>query len=248
MSFRLLPVLNQMAEIYALPRNQERFEKYLYLLQGPQKEDLVFPIAGFNPMGKELASSKLDDLIAISAEEVVKKTLLQVDHRTPDTFEVAINLVDDVEGSWSEKASTDFRNRFEIGPMVKRNFCVVYVWTSEVISERLLKNRTLEAVHRTIHFLDHGHPKTLEACLRQEIRAYRISETEKAIDPSPFKVLEEFFNTHKRSEDYALKFNFFYGDQASSLLGYKAFGISSVTGLDWAKALAQSQSSNTPYL
>ncbi|WP_235299376.1 hypothetical protein [Portibacter marinus] len=112
MKFILLKVLDQVLELYKLPGNRERFEKYLYLLQGANKNDMLLPIAGFNPMGKELALNKLKQLIALEAEELVSQCLREINLKLKDTsdrtIQVAINLVDDVEGAWSPYAVTDY--------------------------------------------------------------------------------------------------------------------------------------------
>ena len=53
MSFELLPIIDKMLDFYQNPRNSDRFQVYLKMLQGDTKGDLVLPIGGFNPMAKE---------------------------------------------------------------------------------------------------------------------------------------------------------------------------------------------------
>ncbi|MEZ5043417.1 MAG: hypothetical protein R2828_26205 [Saprospiraceae bacterium] len=75
MKFELLKVLDNILDLYKLPRNKERFDKYLYLLQGANKDEMILPIAAFNPMGKELALTKVEALLALDAEILVEKYL-----------------------------------------------------------------------------------------------------------------------------------------------------------------------------
>jgi len=63
MIFEALKVLHKIKQLYELPRTKKRFDKYLLLLQGPEKKEMILPIASFNPMGKELAMEKLNRLI-----------------------------------------------------------------------------------------------------------------------------------------------------------------------------------------
>lgn len=173
MKFELLKVLDKILELYKLPRNKARFDKYLHLLQGANGNEMILPIAGFNPMGKNLALNKVEALLALDAETLIEKYLKQINSELKGScervFKVAINLIDDVEGSWSNYAVTDYKNKFEFDALIKRNFCTPIFWTSESISEEKIIYRTKEYLHRTIYWIDKGRPERLFDCFEQEV-------------------------------------------------------------------------------
>ena len=82
MIFKLRPILDEMEKIYLMPRNRKRFEAYLLLLQGESKDDMLLPIAGYNPMGKELALNKLRALKALKAEGIIAEKLQAINKLT----------------------------------------------------------------------------------------------------------------------------------------------------------------------
>ncbi len=75
MNFELLPILNLMLNFYEKPRDFDRFQTYLALLQGDTKGDLVLPISGFNPMAKAHVLDKLREFKALDAEKIMSETL-----------------------------------------------------------------------------------------------------------------------------------------------------------------------------
>jgi hypothetical protein len=75
MKFELLPTIELMIDLYERPRTFERFQEYLKILQGKEKDDLEIPIVGFNPMAKEHVLDKLRELEQLGAENVIKETL-----------------------------------------------------------------------------------------------------------------------------------------------------------------------------
>ena len=56
--------IDQMKSLYLIPRGKKRFEKYLMMLQGEKKEEMILPISGFNPMRNELV-----ELLKLEAEK-----------------------------------------------------------------------------------------------------------------------------------------------------------------------------------
>ena len=78
MQFTLLPILSKMKTLYQLPRTRERFEAYLFMLQGTQKTDMILPIGGYNPMGGEYILSKLNKLQNLDAEQIIQAELEKI--------------------------------------------------------------------------------------------------------------------------------------------------------------------------
>src|ERR1700761_1910416 len=102
--FELMPVLQLMRSIYQMPLTAERFKRYLNILQNDQPGELVVPIGGFNPMAKEYAISKLEELSSFGIEELIKQTVEQIADPFKDgpasTFQIAFNMADDLNGGW----------------------------------------------------------------------------------------------------------------------------------------------------
>lgn len=246
MRFEIVKVLDKIQELYKLPKSSERFDKYLYMLQGEFKKenDLLLPITGFNPMGNKLACSKLEKLIALKAEEIAEEELLKINRALEindnSVIQVGLNLVDDIEGSWSNYYTADYTSKFEIASLLKRKFCTPYFWTSETISEETIIQRVRAYIYRTVFWIKNGKPETLLDFLGQEIYVCKKSkEKSDELEGDKFSEIENLYNQHFNSIDYNLKFNFFYGDNASKSLGYPIFGVKEKEGFHYAKFISK---------
>ena len=230
MKFELIPILDKMEALYQLPRTKERFDTYLHMLQGPAKEDMILPIAGYNPMGKENVLLKIRELKALGAEKIMKEVLDQINEKIAAEEEryiqVVPNLIDDIGGSWSNRHTTDYSSKFEIGALLKRDFCAPYFWTSESFNPETIAQRTGEYVYRALFWIEKGFPKTLKDLFHQEV--YVLQNTDFTYSKglmSRLSHIEEFYQRHQDATDYGLLFNFFYGDKASEFMGYPTYGI-----------------------
>ena len=251
MYFELTPILDKMETLYQLPRTKQRFEAYLLLLQGEKKQDMILPIAGYNPMGKEIVLEKIKMLRQLQAEALIPSALEQINRTLPagnrEKMEVVINVADDVGGSWSSRYTTDYINRFDVGPLVKRNFCTPYFWTSETYSTALILQRAKAAVYRTLYWKKKGKPMTLAACVAQEVYVQQqLDSSIPTVQEYDFDAIGTFFKQYAESEDYSLLFNFFYGDEASEQLAYPVYGIHKMGGLAYVQYLAESSSIQHP--
>ncbi|MEO1712658.1 MAG: hypothetical protein AAFU60_04925 [Bacteroidota bacterium] len=241
--FVVTPILSKMQELYALPRTPARFKEYLQHLQGDTKDDMVLPIAGFNPMAKDVAIQKIEELQALGAEDILREVADTLNQQVPNsvdrTFQILLNLGDDVQGAWTNRYTTDYTSKFRLSPMVNRNFCVPYFFTSETFTVEEIRRRALAYAYRTWYWLEQGPPRTLEDLLGQEVYVARsLGPREKPSRVSDFSTIEEFYETAKKEEDYAVLFNFFYGDEASQALGYPTFALSAQAGFAYATHLA----------
>jgi hypothetical protein len=223
MKFELLPIIDTMLELYQMPRTPDRFQKYLKILRGPTKDDLVIPVSGFNPMAKEHIVDKLNELKTLHAELLIAETLIDINKQgyydnNKTTFKVCLNVCDDLMGGWTNHFTTDFETKFRINALVNRHFCTPIFWSSEPYDAALIKQRTWAYALRTIYWQVHPKPNTLQEHCLQELFV---------IENSPYKdvVLQEkissdFYIKHSLSSNYHLIFNFFYGDVASNQLGF----------------------------
>jgi len=243
MKFKLIPILDKMEAFYKLPRTRERFVKYLSMLQGNTKGDMILPIAGYNPMAKETILLKIEELKNLNAEAIIEKELQKINDSLKDKsrreIEVVLNLSDDIGGAWSNYYTTNYSSKFELNALVTRNFCAPYVWTSESYSEELIAQRTKEYVFRTFFWLNKTKPKKLEGFLKQEVFVQSNSNrSNQKLKYNDFTKIEKFYLEHSKSDDYNLIFNFFLGDKASESLGYATFGMKQNEGFEYAKYLS----------
>lgn len=245
MTFEYLPVLSKMEELYRMPLSQHRFRAYLHLLQGASKDDMLMPIASYNPMAKPHVLEKIIDLQAMKAEQLMTATLQELNRefrhsKSDHTIKVAINIADDIGGGWTNHYATDFDNKFKINGLVSRNFCTPILWTSETYSEDLVVRRTREYAYRTLYWVKQAKRLvTLQDHLEQEIFVAQKMAIQPSIDEKGVQLLKRFYEQHTGASAYNLLFNFFYGDEAAQSLGYPSCGINSATGFDYAAFLAK---------
>lgn len=218
MRLEVIPVLQKMKELYESSRNRERFDAYLFMLQGADGNDMMLPIASYNPMGKELALQKVNELIEHDAEAILRDVIERTNAMSiagdtgNRTIGVAINLADDVEGSWSEKDRTDYNSKFKIDALLKRNFCTPIFWTSESANREVIERRSEEYLYRTQYWLEHGAPSTLADMVEQEIAVQgHFSDDSTELSGKEVEKLEAFLDQHGDSEEMVMHLNFFYG-------------------------------------
>jgi hypothetical protein len=233
MRFELLPIIDIMLEIYQKPRDFDRFQDYLKLLQGNTKGDLVLPIGGFNPMAKEHILQKLMELKELEIESIIQNAIDELNilfknDKNTTVFKVAFNLSDDFGGGWTNRYTTDFDSKFKINALVERRFCIPIFWTSETFTPDLIKERILEYAFRYYYWLAHPKPNTLREHIEQEIF---VSKNIPQVPPSVnLPQLESFYLKNKETDNYNIIFNFLYGDIAAQSLAFPTYGIDD----DWA--------------
>ena len=220
-----IPTLDLIKELYESPMSPNRFDRYLRLLQGSEAKDLMLPIAGFNPMAKPTVLEKVNELIALRAEDLVEdviRALIQksiIDSEL--TLGLAINVGDDIGGSWTTRYQTDYESKYRIKPMLKRNFCILFFWSSESYNRHLIEKRIKAYILRYIYQLEHGSPQTLQDHINIESFVYSaLGLNAPLLDNSAKSYLEQRKNTTSHPEI----FNFLYGDDASIHMGYSHHG------------------------
>ncbi len=254
MIFQLLPTTDTMLELYQKPRSIERFNEYLQLLQGDTKNDLAFPIMGFNPMAKEHVVKKLLELKELGAEKIIQETIDELNATSPNNsvkniFKVSLNLQDDLKGGWTNRYTSDYANKFKLNAIVNRKFCTPVFWTSENYTPSLIKERTLQCCYRAIHWLSAPKPQTLKEHIDQETFVEKHSGSESYnTEEINFKALNAFYNQHQESDDYSIIFNFLYGDDATKSLEFPTYGVQGIfPGYVYAKALARKNLNKNNY-
>lgn len=230
MTFELLPIIETMLELYQKPRNFDRFQDYLGVLQGETKGDLAVPISGFNPMAKEHVVGKLLVLKNLEAEKIIEDTLIELNKQHilrggSEVFKVSLTLSDDLKGGWTNRFTTDYDSKFKINAFINRHFCTPVFWTSENYDPILIHERTLEYAFRTIYWLSKPKPKTLKEHVEQEVFVAKQIKYQSKKESCNQTFMNDFYKKHSETDDYSIIFNFFYGDAASESLGFKTHGI-----------------------
>lgn len=231
-----------MLELYQKPRDFDRFQDYLKLLQGNTKGDLVLPVGDFNPMAKEHVLQKLTELKELEIESIIQNAIDELNvlfknDKNTTVFKVAFNLSDDFGGGWTNRFTADFDSKFKINALMERGFCVPLFWTSELFTPNLIMQRVLEYAFRYYYWLVHPQPNTLKEHIEQEIF---VAKRTAAIPPSVNSPeLESFYFKNEQTDNYNIIFNFLYGDIASQSLAFPTYGVEE----DWAGfKFAQSRS------
>ena len=139
MKVTYLPVLAVLRELYLQPRTMRRFRAYVETLTGAGSGDVVLPIGVANPMAKEHALTRIDQLLAQGSETIGAAAARLAEARlapVPVSIEIkaSIVLADDVGGGWTNRYTTEAMVRFPSRGALKRPFATALVWTSETTS------------------------------------------------------------------------------------------------------------------
>ena len=149
MKVTYLRVLAILRDLYQQPRDMHRFRNYVATLTGGG-DDMVLPIVSANPMAREHALVKLDELLALGAEEIGAEAARDAMARLEkvDTVEIkaSIVLADDVAGGWTNRYTSEAQVRFPGRGALKRPFATALVWTSESPKPEQIRSEVLGAM------------------------------------------------------------------------------------------------------
>src|SRR5437762_67796 len=106
-----------------------RFQRYLDTMLGGTG-DVVLPIGVANPMAKPHAMAKLDELLALGAEEIGAGAAADAAARlreAPGALKASLVLADDVAGGWTNRYLTEASARFPDRVDMKRGFAIGFL-------------------------------------------------------------------------------------------------------------------------
>ena len=235
MQIDYVPTLELQRELYAMPRDRDRFDRYIREMRGGS-EDLALPLVAFNPMGREHVAEALDRLLAIDADGVARRTVDAVSDELPGdaTLRVTLVLSDDLGGRWTHRASTEFGRIWEDDALLKRGWAVPLAWTSDAPSVDGITAEVRRTLYRAAYRLRRGTPTNLRELLLQEGHALSFAGSRPRLRAFP-----NALDRYSEASDKPTVFAALFGDRAARELGYAPLGIASDAGFAVALAIAE---------
>jgi hypothetical protein len=235
----LLRILAQQRALYDQPRDMNRFRAYIAQMTGGSG-DVVLPIVGMNPMGKDKAKAAYDALLAMRAEDVAEQALREAETRLAGIegqFQVALVVQDDAQGSWSQ-AEPNEAQHWQGDAYAKRGFAVAHFLSSQApYAPEQVRRGVLAAVYRSAHIARHGVPRTLRDVLLQEGRTARFAGEEQGLGAPEVAEARARIAPHLDARnDWPETFAAMFGDEAAQRWGHKPLGVPARAGFAVAGA------------
>ena len=241
MRITYLPVLATLRELYVQPRNMARFRSYITAMLGGT-DDVALPIVVANPMAREHAVVKLDELFELGAEDIGAQATAEAAERLVGRValdlevKASVVLADDVGGGWTNRYTTEASVRFPGRGALKRPFAMALVWTSQTPSVKRLREEVLAAIYRVVYQQRRGLPSSLRSMLTQEGLAEVFAGARPDLQPADLEQSRQVLAIVGDDPGYPTAFAFLYGDRAAEELGYRPLGVAPRAG--FATALA----------
>jgi hypothetical protein len=236
-----LPVLQILRDLYLQPRDIHRFQRYIATLTGGS-DDVVLPIGVANPMAKEHAVVKIDELLAIGADDIGAQAAksaatLFAGVKTHVEIKASVVLADDIAGGWTNRFTSEASVRFPARGALKRPFATALAWTSESPSAEHIRQEVLAAIYRVAFQQRRGLPTTLPAMLEQEGLAGVFAGARPTLAGAVLAAARAVIAPLTDDKTpYPVIFACLYGDAAAEQLGYHPLGLPPRAGFEVALA------------
>lgn len=232
MHFELVPTLERLRAVYAVPRGKERFQAYIDAVVGGAQttsEVALPPLVSANPMAREAGLACVDGWLALNAEPVAREVLRHAEADLPEpalTVRVGLAVLDDVDGGWTERFISDAA-RFQTGLRLRQSGWIsVPLWTGEAPSLAALRLTVREAAWRAAEVARRGDPPTLRAMLRQEGQAAAFAGRVPVFGAEELEYTRAVLAPHLDSDHQPTAFAAMYGDEGARAWGYPPLGLS----------------------
>ncbi len=235
MKLVFVPLLRVQRDLYRLPRGPGRFKAYLDTMTGPEHNSLDVPLTGMNPMAKDHVPARLEEYLALEADTVAAQALAEAAEDVADVagdYRLALVLVDDVLGGWTNRWTTEFTHRFADAALTKRGWLVGMLFVSEPAELRKVGEAVRTSVHRAAYIARHGRPGNLREMLAQEGAAMARADCR-----GPLLEAEDLAYTRAiiaplaDAVDQPTIMACLFGDTGARELGYREQGLSERAGL-----------------
>jgi hypothetical protein len=238
MDVTYIPVLAVLRDLYAQPRDFNRFRNYLdAMLQGT--DDVVLPITVANPMAKEHALARVEELLALGADEIGAAAAREAATRladVPDSLKTTLVLADAAGGGWTNRYLSEANARFPERVDRKRNFAVGLLWTGETPGREAIREEVLGAIYRAAWLRRMGPAKTLRAKLAQEGLAAAFAGSRPTLPATDLDRARATIAPLLDAAPYPQQFAALYGDEAAVSVGYPPLGLAPRSGFQVALA------------
>jgi hypothetical protein len=234
MKLEFVPLLQVQRDLYRMPRGWERFHAYLQTLMDPETKDLKLPLSAMNPMGKDHVPTLLDQYLAFDADGLAARAVAEAESRLSKVegeFKVALVIVDDAMGGWTNRYSNELTARSGSKPLHRRGWITGALWTSETPSEQATREETLTAVYRAAHIQQHGFAATLREIMAQEGYAMAMAGcSNPSLDEDDLEYTRAVIAPNLDTKDYPIVITSLFRDPATASLGYAPPGLSERAG------------------
>jgi hypothetical protein len=238
MHLTYVPLLGQERELYRRPRDYKRFKAYLHMTLDFETQRVRLPTLMMNPMAREHVADFLDALLALDAERVAEQAMQEVAPQVadvPGSYRVALVVVDDLKGGWTNRFACEYNRRAAIPPPPGQSYLdwlAGMLWVSEPPSRQTVREEILTTIYRTAYVHRHGSPRTLRDLMAQEGQIMALAgATHPTLEPDDLEytrwVLAPFLDT----TDIRTAIECLFGDAAGRTLGFTPHGLSPWAGL-----------------
>jgi len=256
MNLEYVPLLQIQRDIQALPRDYERFRKYLRIVGATDSPTIERPtLLMMNPMGKEHVTRLLDTLLAMNAETIaaaaVREGARQVADE-PGDFKIGLVIADDAGGGWTNRCDYEHTQRFPRGrtgpearnlPRWLKDFWIhAVLWSSEPASETAVREAILTAIYRAAYLSKNGFAPTLRDMLAQEGEVMACAGcTEPVLSEADLDATRAILEPFLDDDDKRIVIECMFGDEPASTLGFTPRGLRPWAGLALALHDARAQ-------
>lgn len=245
MRIEFVPLLQLARELHDLPRGMERFQTYLATITGGADDDVALPpLISMNPMGREHVAARLDEWIAMGAEDVARTATIEAAQELADVpadLKLGLVIVDDLRGGWTNRYFSEFNFRFGTANSIKRAWIAVPLWVSEAPSRAAIRAAVRAAIYRAAYVLRHHQAQRLGQMLAQEgLTAIFAEPYAPPLTDEELAYVREVIRPHLEATEWSVVFPCLYGDPVASALGYEQLGLPDRAGFAVADAVARS--------
>jgi hypothetical protein len=247
MRLTYVPLLQIQRELQGMPRNYDRFRKYIRTITPDRATVDLPPLGLMNPMGKEHVTALLDAFLELDADAIATQALNEASAQLAGDsgdFKVALVIADDHMGGWTNRYDYEFSLRFgrALGGLtspkhsrprwLKDDWLTCVLWSSEPASEKAVREAVLMAVYRAAYVQRHEPARTLQDMLTQEGHVMRAADcTGPLLDEEDIAYTREVLVPFQGAEDMRTCIECLFGDAAARTLGFTPRGLSAWAGL-----------------
>jgi hypothetical protein len=256
MNLTYVPLLRVQRDLQGMPRNLERFRRYLRTLSPDGVHVELPPLAIMNPMGKDHVTALLDLLLTWDADAVAAVAVAEASAAVadqPGDFKVGLVIADDLLGGWTNRYDYEYTLRMGPGwtgpkgsrPRWLKDFWLTAVlWSSETATPQTVREAVLTTIYRAAHVQRQGQALTLREMLAQEGHVMAAAGCSKPVlDDEDIEYTREVLIPFMDAADKRTAIECLFGDAAGRTLGFTPRGLSPWAGLALALHDARSTSS-----